>query len=119
MRELERRFAPEFRNRIDEIVLFAPLSRDEVREIARQYLSTVERALVAAAKTLRIDNDALELLVSQGYSLAYGARFLKRVIDERVKLPISARWRESSSFHVRAKEGEVVVETTTADLVAA
>jgi ATP-dependent Clp protease ATP-binding subunit ClpA len=119
LRELERRFAPEFRNRIDEIVLFAPLSRDEVREIARQYLSTVERALVAAAKTLRIDNDALELLVSQGYSLAYGARFLKRVIDERVKLPISARWRESSSFHVRAKEGEVVVETTTADLVAA
>jgi ATP-dependent Clp protease ATP-binding subunit ClpA len=119
MRELERRFAPEFRNRIDEVVLFAPLSREDVREIAGQYLGVVERALAAAGKTFHMDDEALELLVSQGYSLAYGARFLKRVIDERVKLPISARWRESSYFHVRAKGGEVVVETTTADLVAA
>jgi ATP-dependent Clp protease ATP-binding subunit ClpA len=119
MRELERRFAPEFRNRIDEVVLFAPLARDDVREIARHYLATVERALEAAGKTIRIDDDALELLVSQGYSLAYGARFLKRVIDDRVKLPISARWRESAYFHVRAKDSEVVVETTTAELVAA
>ena len=38
MRELERRFSPEFRNRIDEVVLFAPLTHDEVREIARHYL---------------------------------------------------------------------------------
>ena len=39
MRELERRFPPEFRNRIDEVVLFAPLTHDEVREIARHYLA--------------------------------------------------------------------------------
>ena len=38
MRELERRFSPEFRNRIDEVVLFAPLTHDEVREIATHYL---------------------------------------------------------------------------------
>jgi ATP-dependent Clp protease ATP-binding subunit ClpA len=119
MRELERRFAPEFRNRIDEVVLFAPLSRDDVREIARQYLATIERALAAAGKTFHMDNDALELLVTQGYSLAYGARFLKRVIDERVKLPISTRWRESGYFDVRAKDGAVVVETTTAEWIAA
>jgi ATP-dependent Clp protease ATP-binding subunit ClpA len=119
MRELERRFAPEFRNRIDEVVLFAPLSRDDVREIARQYLATIERALAAAGKTFHMDDDALELLATQGYSLAYGARFLKRVIDERVKLPISTRWRESGYFHVRAKDGAVVVETTTAEWIAA
>jgi ATP-dependent Clp protease ATP-binding subunit ClpA len=116
MRELERRFAPEFRNRIDEVVLFAPLSRDDVREIAQQYLATIDRTLATAGKTFQIDDDALELLVTQGYSLAYGARFLKRVIDERVKLPISARWRESARFHVRARDGEVVVETATAEL---
>ena len=114
MREMERRFAPEFRNRIDEVVLFAPLSHDEVREIARQYLATVEKALSMAGKTIRIDDEALELLVTQGYSLAYGARFLKRVIDERVKLPISARWRESPAFHVRVDNGEVIVTSTTA-----
>ena len=42
MRELERRFPPEFRNRIDEVVLFAPLTHDEVREIARHYLAQVD-----------------------------------------------------------------------------
>jgi ATP-dependent Clp protease ATP-binding subunit ClpA len=51
MRELERRFAPEFRNRIDEVVLFAPLSREEVREISQQYLAPVERALAAAGRS--------------------------------------------------------------------
>jgi ATP-dependent Clp protease ATP-binding subunit ClpA len=119
VRELERRFPPEFRNRIDEIVLFEPLARDEVREIARHYLANVERTLSAAGKAIRVDDDALELLVSQGYSLEYGARFLKRVIDERVKLPVSARWRETSRFHVRVKNGEVWVDVTSADLAAA
>ena len=42
MRELERRFPPEFRNRIDEVVLFAPLTHDEVREIAKHYLDAGE-----------------------------------------------------------------------------
>jgi ATP-dependent Clp protease ATP-binding subunit ClpA len=119
MRELERRFPPEFRNRIDEIVLFGPLARDEVREIALHYLAAVERALSAAGKTIRIDDDALELLVSQGYSVAYGARFLKRVIDERVKLPISSRWREGIHFHVRVRNGQVVVDVSLAELMAA
>jgi ATP-dependent Clp protease ATP-binding subunit ClpA len=119
MRELERRFAPEFRNRIDEIVLFAPLSRDDVREIARQYLGAIDRALATAAKTFQIDDDALERLVSHGYSLAYGARFLKRIIDERVKLPISARWRDGMHFHVRLKEGEVSVEVASGTVAAA
>ena len=119
MRELERRFSPEFRNRFDEVVLFTPLSRDDVREIARQYLAAIERTLAAAGKTLRVDDEALDLLVTQGYSLAYGARFLKRVIDERVKLPISARWRESTRFHVCARDGEVAVEALPAELAAA
>jgi ATP-dependent Clp protease ATP-binding subunit ClpA len=119
MRELERRFPPEFRNRIDEVVLFAPLSRDEVREIARTYLARVARTLSSAGKSIRVDDNALELLVSQGYSLAYGARFLKRVIDERVKVPISARWHEGVHFHVLAREGQVSVEIGTAELVAA
>ena len=119
MRELERRFPPKFRNRIDDVVLFGPLARDEVREIAGLYLATVEQTLTAAGKTLRVEDEALDLLASQGYSLAYGARFLKRVIDERVKLPISARWRESSQFRVRVKNGEVTVDVTSAEVVVA
>ena len=44
--------------------------------------------------------------MTQGYSLAFGARFLKRVIDERIKLPISERWKEGSHFEVSVVEGE-------------
>src|SRR5216110_1766492 len=110
VRELERRFPPEFRNRIDEVVLFAPLTHDEVREIAKHYLRDVKLALAKGGKTIQIDPEALELIVGQGYSLGYGARFLKRVIDERIKLPISTRWREGSHFQVRVANGEVVVE---------
>src|SRR5262249_1128115 len=117
MRELERRFPPEFRNRIDEVVLFAPLTHDEVRQIAKQYLTQVKLAAAKSGKTIQVDPEALELIVTQGYSLAYGARFLKRIMDERIKLPISARWREGTHFHVRAVNDEVVVEPTMARLV--
>jgi len=109
-RELERRFPPEFLNRIDEVVLFSPLTPDEAREIAKHYLEHVGLTLAKSGKTIRIDDDALELIVTQGHSLAFGARFLKRVIDERIKLPISARWREGSHFRVCVHGNEVVVE---------
>src|SRR6266852_2503883 len=117
MRELERRFPPEFRNRIDEVVLFAPLTLGEVREIAKQYLTQVKVTLAKSGKTIHVDDAALELIVTQGYSLAFGARFLKRVIDERVKLPISSRWREGSHFQVSVVNGELVVEPSPARVV--
>jgi ATP-dependent Clp protease ATP-binding subunit ClpA len=113
-RELERRFSPEFRNRIDEVVLFAPLARDEVRQIARCYLAQLEQTAAKAGKTIEIDEDALELIAIEGYSLAFGARFLKRVIDERVKLPITVSWKEGSHFHVGAAGQEIVVEAVSA-----
>jgi ATP-dependent Clp protease ATP-binding subunit ClpC len=119
MRELERRFPPEFRNRIDEVVLFAPLTHDEVREIAKHYLLQVKVALAKAGKTIHIADDALEAVVRQGYSLAFGARFLKRVIDERVKLPISARWKEGSHFDVRLDGETIVVAPAPANIAAA
>lgn len=111
MRELERRFPPEFRNRIDEVVLFAPLTRDEVSSIARHYIDHLHASLSRGGKLLVVDDDAFEAIVHQGYSLAYGARFLKRVIDDRIKLPISAHWRDGARFHVRVRDSVVMVET--------
>jgi ATP-dependent Clp protease ATP-binding subunit ClpA len=117
MRELERRFPPEFRNRIDEVVLFSPLRHDEVREIAKKYLETVMMALVRAGKTIQISDAALEVIVTKGYNIAFGARFLKRYIDEHVKLPISARWKEGSHFEVSEKDGELAVEPAPARII--
>jgi ATP-dependent Clp protease ATP-binding subunit ClpC len=58
-----------------------------------------------------IDDDALELTLTEGYSTAFGARFLKRVIDEQIKLPMTVRWKEGSHFHVRLAGQEIVVNT--------
>ncbi|PWT80949.1 MAG: hypothetical protein C5B57_11410 [Blastocatellia bacterium] len=118
LRELERRFPPEFRNRIDEVVLFSPLTHDEVRQIAKHYLNDVRLTLASSGKTIQVDDDALELIVTEGYSLAFGARFLKRVIDERIKLPISERWREGTHFRVRVVDGAVAVDASPAGLAA-
>ena len=117
LRELERRFSPEFRNRIDEVVLFAPLAEAEVREIAKHYLQQVVAALMKAGKTIQVEDAALDIVVEKGYNLAFGARFLKRYIDEHIKLPISSRWKEGAHFSVRARDGQIVVEPSQAQVV--
>jgi ATP-dependent Clp protease ATP-binding subunit ClpA len=117
MRELERRFPPEFRNRIDEVVLFAPLTEDEVREIARLHLGRIGDTLAARGRALNVEPDALERIVERGHSLAYGARFLKRAIDDLVKLPISEQWQNGHTFHVRVEGDEVVVDAVGPRLV--
>jgi ATP-dependent Clp protease ATP-binding subunit ClpC len=118
-RELERRFSPEFRNRIDEVVLFAPLTADDVRGIAEGYLLGLEHTMAKAGKTIEIDHDVLDLVAAEGYSVAFGARFLKRVIDERIKLPITMHWNDGSHFRVRVEKQTIVVEADSVRLAAA
>jgi ATP-dependent Clp protease ATP-binding subunit ClpA len=113
MREVERRFSPEFRNRIDEVVLFQPLTKDEVRTIAIQQIDRIKQSLVRHGRTLHVSTEALEQIVQEGYSLAYGARFLKRCIEDRIKLPISQRWREGQAFTADVRDGRVEVEVAT------
>ncbi|OFW13649.1 MAG: hypothetical protein A3H29_04695, partial [Acidobacteria bacterium RIFCSPLOWO2_02_FULL_67_21] len=109
-RELERRFPPEFRNRIDQVVLFQPLTSDEVRQIALKYLDEVAATLRRSGKTLVVEPAALDKLVIDGYSVAYGARFLKRLIDDAIKLPLSQHWKETNSFRATVRDGQLVVE---------
>jgi ATP-dependent Clp protease ATP-binding subunit ClpA len=103
----EDRFSPEFRNRIDELVVFAPLTEDEVKQIAELYLGKLRKQMAQLGKSLEISEDALNLLVAKGFSPAYGARFLKRTIDELVKLPVTTRWKEATKFYIDVVEGEI------------
>ena len=109
MKAAEQRFSPEFRNRIDEIVVFAPLTMDEVRQIAQIYVDTLTRQMERQGKGLQVTEGAINLLTEKGFSSKYGARFLKRHIDEKVKLPITATWKGSSKFLVETDGDEVVV----------
>ena len=103
----ETRFSPEFRNRIDEIVVFSPLTQDEVKQIAQLYLSTIQRQMARQGKRMTITETALNHLVELGFSPAYGARFLKRTIDERVKLPITNLWKAFTGFVVDVVDEKV------------
>jgi ATP-dependent Clp protease ATP-binding subunit ClpA len=89
------------------------LTPEDARAIASQYLSTIGAILAKAHKTFEIDDEALDAIVRLGHSPAYGARFLKRIIDERIKLPITTNWHEPH-FHVRVDDGKVVVDPTRA-----
>ena len=71
------------------MVVFEPLTKDEVRQIAVKYIEQVSASLRRWNKMLHVDPEALEKLVAKGHSMAYGARFLKRVIDDQIKLPLS------------------------------
>jgi ATP-dependent Clp protease ATP-binding subunit ClpC len=110
MRELERRLSPEFRNRLDEAIVFAPLTPEEVARVATIHLDRLMATARARGKSIEVTPDALDAIVKEGYSLAYGARFLKRVIDDRVKIPLSQMWTSASEFRVSVVDDEVVVE---------
>lgn len=112
MKAAEQRFSPEFRNRIDEIVVFSPLTMDEVRQIAVLYLNKLRGQMERQGKAVEITERAVDLLTEKGFSPTYGARFLKRHIDERVKLPITTMWKNSSRFTVDVEDGEVTIKAT-------
>lgn len=114
MKAAEERFTPEFRNRIDEIVIFAPLTMDEVREIAKLYLASLKRNMERQGKVVEVTDAAVDLLTEKGFSQAYGARFLKRHIDQKVKLPITNEWKLATKFLVGTKDGEITVTTAEA-----
>jgi ATP-dependent Clp protease ATP-binding subunit ClpA len=117
MKAAEQRFSPEFRNRIDEIVVFSPLTMDEVRQIAVIYLDKLRRQMERQGKTVQVTERAINSLTEKGFSPAYGARFLKRHIDEKVKLPLTAMWKGASQFVVDFEDAEITIKAIDAPSV--
>jgi ATP-dependent Clp protease ATP-binding subunit ClpA len=110
LKAAEQRFSPEFRNRIDEIIVFSPLTMDEVRQIAELYLDKTNRQMKRQGKAFEITSQTIDLVTEKGYSMQYGARFLKRYIDEYVKLPITTMWKTATKFVVDVEDGEIVAK---------
>jgi ATP-dependent Clp protease ATP-binding subunit ClpC len=88
---IEETLAPEFVNRIDEIVVFDPLSAETVAEIARILMKKLEARLAESGKTLEVTERAMALLVEKGYDARYGARPLRRAIQRYVENPLADR----------------------------
>ena len=87
--ELKRYFKPEFLNRFDNIVVFRPLNRDHVISITRLMLKKVEQRLLEHGVTISVTDRAVDELADMGFNPLYGARPLRRVIQEKVDSPIA------------------------------
>lgn len=83
--ELKRMFRPEFLNRVDDIIVFSQLSEDEIAEIARLMLSSLEKRLKANGINASFDDSAVRLLAKEGFDPVYGARPLRRAIQSKVE----------------------------------
>ncbi|WP_249011358.1 ATP-dependent chaperone ClpB [Conexibacter sp. DBS9H8] len=111
----EGHFRPEFINRLDDIVEFAPLRRDQIAEIVELQVDRVIRRVAEAREiTLTLDADAATLLGNLGYDPIYGARPLKRVIQKRLVDPLAlaileGRFRPGDHVEVTAADGEIVL----------
>jgi ATP-dependent Clp protease ATP-binding subunit ClpB len=87
--ELKAHFRPEFLNRIDETVVFHPLSSEHIKNIARIQLRTLQERLAKLDLTLTFTDAALEELAKVGYDPVFGARPLKRAIQQRIENQLS------------------------------
>jgi ATP-dependent Clp protease ATP-binding subunit ClpB len=93
---LKQTVRPEFLNRIDDVVMFRPLSRDNIRQIVELQLNQVREQLAEQNITLTIAPEAMDWLAAEGYSPEFGARPLKRVIKKRVLRQLSKQMLEKS-----------------------
>ncbi len=107
-------FRPEFLNRVDDIIIFKPLSREQIKAIVDIQLERLLKRLAERRITLALKPAALELLAKEGYDPTYGARPLKRVIQRRLQDPLAlqileGKFREGDALIVDVEDGELVV----------
>ena len=105
MQALKGRFAPELLNRIDEKIVFHPLTRDEIRKIVTIQVEMLRGRLADQDWSLKVDDSALDAIADEGYDPVYGARPLKRVIQQRLANPMATEILKSGG-----SGGEIAVE---------
>ena len=106
-------FRPEFLNRIDETIIFDRLSEEDIQEIVKIQLKRVVKRLEAQGLALELSDDALAQVAIEGYDPAYGARPLKRVIQNRILDPLSldlleGNFKDGDTIRVGVEGGKFV-----------
>jgi ATP-dependent Clp protease ATP-binding subunit ClpB len=105
MESLQSRFLPEFLNRVDEIIVFLPLDRSQIRKIVDLQIAHLEKLLEQRDFALEVSDKARDELANRGYDPSFGARPLKRVIQNELQNPLASellkgRYEEGSTIRV-------------------
>jgi ATP-dependent Clp protease ATP-binding subunit ClpC len=111
LEEVKRTFKPEFINRIDDIVVFHKLSREELEKIIDIEINGLRKRLSERMITLELDEKAKQFLINKGFDMTYGARPLKRTIQRYLEDPlaeelISKRLRPNENVRVTVKDDD-------------
>jgi len=113
MEALRAAFRPEFLNRIDETIIFHPLSKEHLKQIIEIQIQNVRRRLTERKIDIELTDAAKDLLADEGYDPVYGARPLKRTIQRLLLDPLALKvlegqFREGDTIRVDAKDGHVI-----------
>ena len=114
--EVRGTFRPEFVNRVDEIVVFDPLGRDEIRQIVDIQLRGLQRRLAERKLTVTLTDAARDYLSNKGYDPAFGARPLKRLIQREIQDPLALKLlageiHDGDTVEIDAQDGGLVFST--------
>ena len=112
-------FRPEFLNRLDEMIIFHRLARDHMLKIVAIQFNRLQKTLAKRHITLVLSEDAKKLLAEKGYEPMYGARSLKRVIQQHVqdklaKLILAGKIKDKSTVEISAQDDEIDITITAA-----
>lgn len=121
MDELKRAFRPEFLNRLDEIIVFHSLEKRHMKEIAKLMIEDVTKRLKENEYLVTITEEALDVIVADGYDPEYGARPLRRSIQRNIEDYLSEALlqgdlKKNKSIILTAKDGKVVLQGDKADI---
>jgi ATP-dependent Clp protease ATP-binding subunit ClpB len=97
-------FLPEFLNRIDETIIFHPLGMNELTKIVAIQLRRLQTQLVEAGLTIQVSEEAKKAIANEGFDPTYGARPLKRIIQQRIANPLA-----TALLQDRARPGSTVL----------
>ncbi|HET6326836.1 MAG TPA: AAA family ATPase, partial [Planctomycetaceae bacterium] len=116
MEVMQREFLPEFLNRIDEVIFFHPLGRQEIRQIVDLQIVRLQHQLEEEGYSIDVTQGVKDLLAEEGYDPVYGARPLKRVIQQRLQNALAneilaGNIAEGSTIHVDVVRNSLVFTT--------
>jgi ATP-dependent Clp protease ATP-binding subunit ClpC len=115
---LKKTFRPEFLNRIDDVIVFKPLSKIDIKHILNLQLSELADRLKEQDLLLRVSPSAKELLIEKGYNVDQGARPMRRAIQDYIEDPLSVgilkgEFKEGDTVSVSAREDKIVIKAPT------
>ena len=117
MNALKKQFKPEFLNRIDVITVFHPLKYEQLSQIAKLFISNLNKRLIKQGSSLKVTESALKYLIDKGYDSEYGARPLRRLIEQEIEDKIAEQFLEgnipnNSVIIISAKDGKLSFKVT-------